>query len=103
MLPCLMRRIGEYCSHPQDLLTRNDLAAFIEGEYGLAHDDAHRLIGWLIDSGYLCVRSHRGYEVNVAAVVDGEILRPGQTFIDAAFISLQLDAAMSAPLPPETP
>ena len=88
MLPCLLRRVGEFCCNPQDLLTRDDLAAFLESEYGLARDDAQRLIGWLITSDFLTVRTHRGYAAEVAAVIDSEILCPGQAFIDSPFVAL---------------
>lgn len=101
MLPCLLRRVAEFCCNPQDLLTRNDLAAFLESEYGLALDDAQRLIGWLIASDFLAVRTHRGYAAEVAAVIDVEILCPGQAFIDPPFVALA--AAKGPSFSPEVP
>lgn len=80
MLPCLLQRVADYCSNPQDLLTRDDLAAFLQSEYGLALDDSHRFIDWLIAGSYLTVRLHRGYASDIAAVVDGEILLAGPAF-----------------------
>ena len=82
MMPCLLRRVGEFCCNPQDLLTRDDLAAFLGSEYGLALEDAQCLVGWLIANGFLNLRTHRDYVAEVAAVVDAEVLFPGDAFLD---------------------
>ncbi len=82
MLPRLLRRVGEFCCNPQDLLTRDDLSAFLESEYGLAGEDAQRLVAWLITNDYLAVRRHRGYAAEVAAVIEQEFLCSTHAFSD---------------------
>jgi hypothetical protein len=80
MLPCLLRRVAEFCENPQDLLTRDDVAAFLESEYGLALEDAHCVIDWLIRRGHLRARTHRGYVADVAAVIDRTVLLADPSF-----------------------
>ena len=99
MLPCLLRRVGEFCSNPQDLLTRDDLAAFLQSEYGLGLDDSLRLIAWLVGNEFLAVGTHRGYAAELAAVSDTEVLRPGPAFIDIHLVALHGATAKTSEAP----
>jgi len=83
MLPRLLQRVGDYCQCPQDLVTRSELAAFLESEFGLDDEDAQLLIAWLIAQGYLEARITRHYQRACAIAVDTEVLRQGQAFVAA--------------------
>jgi hypothetical protein len=83
MIPHVVLRVGDYCENPQDIVTRDDLAAFLESEIGLACEDAQRLVAWLLVEGYLEPHRFSAYHADLGAVVDEVVLRRGPALAPA--------------------
>ncbi|MBA3684191.1 MAG: hypothetical protein H0W72_03005 [Planctomycetes bacterium] len=65
----MLVRIRDFSRNPQDLVTHDDLAAFLQVDLGVDLDTSERLIAWLLVEQYLVERTSSYYDGDRGEVV----------------------------------
>jgi hypothetical protein len=76
----MLARNRDFSRNPQDLVTRDDLAAFLQGELGIDLETSERMIAWLLHQQYLVERTSSYYDGNRGEVVVRRHYRHGPAF-----------------------
>ncbi len=76
----MLTRIRDFSRNPQDLVSRDDLAAFLQADLGLDLDTSERMILWLQQQQYLTETSMSYYDGARGEVVARRHYRHGPHF-----------------------
>lgn len=76
----MLVRIRDFSRNPQDLVTHDDLAAFLQVDLGVDLDTSDRLIAWLLVEQYLIERTSSYYDGDRGEVVVVLHYRHGPSF-----------------------